>query len=324
MTRNQVARPVGNNNTHPKQSQSGDEAPGEAHPLSKPATEPQLSLRLLTHNIRYATNYPFKGEELWPVRCPRLCSELVFNSIVPETFICLQEVLHSQLLDISKCLNASPSIGGGWAYIGVGRDDGEESGEYSPIFYRPLVWNLERWKTTWLSETPRVPSKGWDAASVRIATIGFFRHFQTGKRVIVTSTHFDDQGKISRKESAQLLENLLQAEWELSGYDASFLAGDFNSNPEGEAYQLLTSPESCMVDVCDLVPKEKRYGNDITFTGFSDESKPDRIDFIFALKSEIGTRINAAAYGVLPNLFDDGVYSSDHRAVVADFHFISK
>lgn len=48
--------------------------------------------------------------------------------IVPR-YIVSQEVLHNQLLDIQSLLGPE------WAYVGVGRDDGQKAGEYSPIFY---------------------------------------------------------------------------------------------------------------------------------------------------------------------------------------------
>jgi len=308
MTRKQFARSEsGETRTS---IQSADEAPHEA--LSSP-----VNIRVLTHNIRYATGSPFKGEERWPIRCPRLCSELGFNSVTPETFICLQEVLHNQLIDILTDLNQSTENGGEWKYIGVGRDDGKEAGEYSPIIYRPSVWELKSWDTCWLSETPRVPSKGWDASSTRIATIGQFVHRKSGKLIIAVSTHLDDQGAKSRKESAKLILDVLDVEY--CGADAVLLAGDFNSPPDDEAYMVVTAPDSGMVDVNDLVPKHKRYGNETTFTGFCHESDPKRIDFIFSRKKD---NISCRTYAVLANRFDDGVYSSDHRACVADFQLL--
>ena len=90
-----------------------------------------LPIRLLTHNIRYATDSPFKGEEKWTVRKSRLINELSFNTAhCAESFICLQEVLHQQLLDIISGLNSKKKA---WAFVGVGRDDGLQAGEYSPI-----------------------------------------------------------------------------------------------------------------------------------------------------------------------------------------------
>jgi hypothetical protein len=55
--------------------------------------------------------------------------------IIPPCIVS-QEVLHNQLLDIQSLL------GPGWAYVGVGRDDGQKAGEYSPIFYNTSVQML--------------------------------------------------------------------------------------------------------------------------------------------------------------------------------------
>jgi endonuclease/exonuclease/phosphatase family metal-dependent hydrolase len=159
-----------------------------------------------------------------------------------------------------------------------------------------------------------VPSKGWDAASTRIATIGHFEHFKTGQRVLITTTHFDDQGAISRKQSAELILGILGRRI-FSEATAIVLAGDFNSPPDDEAYKTMTAPQSIMADIADMVPKERHHGNEWTFTGFSVDSTPSRIDFIFTRK---GDKVEFGTYAVLANCFDDGVYLSDHRAVVAD------
>jgi endonuclease/exonuclease/phosphatase family metal-dependent hydrolase len=293
-----------------------------AHPRDKASSKAPshegIRFRVLTHNIRYATSAPFKGEERWPIRRPLLCSELAFHSNDPATFICLQEVLHSQLADIMQTLNETANSGK-WAYIGVGRDDGMTAGEYSPILYRPDVWKLTKWDTCWLSPTPRVPSKGWDAASTRIATIGHFIHSQTGHKVIITTTHFDDQGVVSRKHSAELILEVLDFEAGFAGASATILTGDFNSPPDDQAYKIMTAPGSIMADVADIVPKELHYGNEMTFSGFSADSAPSRIDFIFTKKQDM---VEFGSYGVLANRFDDGVYISDHRACVTDVNLL--
>jgi len=285
------------------------------------AIDSSASIRVITHNIRYATESPFKGEERWPVRCPRLCSELVFNSTsIPETFICPQEVLHSQLVDVSNSLNESVS-GGEWRFIGVGRDDGEKAGEYSPIFYRPSIFHLKKWRTVWLSETPEKPSKGWDAASIRIVTVGLFQHCATGKDVLVMNTHFDNQGVRSREESAKLILNLIDSETKSKDFSAVLVAGDFNSPVDDAAYQVMTAPESSMEDIGVKIPKGRQYGNEITFTSFGHvDNTPARIDFIFARKRDC---LRYVTYAVLANRFDDEVYLLDHRACVADLQLVN-
>jgi len=207
-----------------------------------------LPLRILTHNIRYDTRNPVTGEKPWSIRCPRLCAELVYNSMNPAgSFICLQEVLYNQLEDIHKALNEAATLCPSWSYIGVGRDDGKRAGEYSPIFYRPATWKLEDSKTIWLSETPDRPSRGWDAACNRLVTIGIFRHYETQEKVVVMSTHFDHQGVKSRANSAKLILELVEKYQALE--DASkrlpvLLAGDFNSSPDDDAYKIMTAPGS--------------------------------------------------------------------------------
>ncbi|CAD6446846.1 4740fe66-36df-4c6e-b0b7-90dcfb5451ee-CDS [Sclerotinia trifoliorum] len=278
-----------------------------------------IPIRVITHNIRYATESPFKGEELWSIRCPRLCSELIFNSTVPETFICLQEVLHSQLVDIHDALNEGP--GYKWSRLGVGRDDGKQAGEYSPIFYRPAVWDLVLYKTYWLSETPDKPSFGWDAGCIRLVTLGIFRHRSTNEIAVVMSTHLDNSGPISRQKSAELILEKVNHYKNAYAPAALLLAGDFNSPPDDEAYKTMTSSTSAMRDIRDLVPEKKRYGNEMTFTSFGYvDNTPTRIDFIFSAKD---TMVKYETYAVLSNRYDDGVYLSDHRAVVADIQVSS-
>jgi len=283
----------------------------------------QLPIRLISHNIRYATTSPFKGEKPWPNRLPLLLAELRYTTLYnSESFICLQEVLHSQLVDVMSGLNKNTSSEDAeWAYIGVGRDDGKEKGEYSPIIYRPAIWKLESWETVWLSETPEKPGKGWDAASVRIVTVGHFKHRLSNKSVVGLCTHFDDQGIKSRRESAKLILRIVD---EASSSNSTlnsgervpvFLAGDLNSEANGEAYQILNAGTSLVQDVQDLTGE--RYGERNTFTGFQDSERKTEIDHVF-VGPRGGTQWTAIGYAVLSNKFEDGVYVSDHRAVVGD------
>lgn len=286
----------------------------------------QLPLRILTHNIRYATTSLFEGERPWAERKQPLLNELLYNTRNLDAFICLQEVLHSQLIDILSGLNHDSQqrkpkrAQEPWAYIGVGRDDGEKAGEYSPIFYRPAAWQLRHWETVWLSETPTVPSKGWDASSIRIVTIGVFTHRVSQRTILSMNTHLDDQGSRSRFQAAhiilQKIREYKESEWGgvISGV---ILTGDLNSEEHQEAYQVLTAADSPVVDTAKLVDVKEHYGDRITWTGFGHEPEPpSRLDYIFLDGGRSPWKVQG--YAVLPNRFEDGIYNSDHRAVVTD------
>ncbi|KAL0932978.1 endonuclease exonuclease phosphatase family protein [Colletotrichum truncatum] len=273
-----------------------------------------MLLRLVSQNVRYATKHPTPKEKPWNVRGPRLVNQLDFITAGHESaFICLQEVLYSQLGEIQSYLGSS------WAHIGVGRDDGKQGGEFSPVFYQVDRWDCERNETLWLSKTPNKPSKGWDAALNRVVTLGEFVDKQTGTRLVVMSTHFDHRGVVAREESAKLLLKIAR-EWSKGANGKPpttlLLAGDFNSTPEDSAYKTMVAPDSGMVDVSARVPSDKRYGNEITYTSFDEPNeKPGRIDFVFIKDPSPAT---VRTFGVLSNKFDDGIYLSDHRPVVTD------
>lgn len=304
-------------------------------------------LRIISHNIRYATSSPFKGEKRWPERKPLILSELrqqirfLDGDIAPAgSFICLQEVLHDQLQDVLGGLNGSSGNSGDarWQYIGIGREDGKEKGEYSPILYPTQVFTLLHFENKWLSPTPDKPSKGWDAACERILTVGVFQNRHTGQRLVASNTHLDHKGSVARAKSVAMILNTLRQvrrAWAHGNHELPyFVAGDFNSFPTQEAYKAMDASGQ-VADVYNLISMQLHFGDYNTFTGFQPDTdkkqgKPERIDFVWlgpknSITPEPRTDSDGheqywivEGYSVIPNVFDSGVYSSDHRAVVAD------
>ncbi|KAK7206813.1 endonuclease/exonuclease/phosphatase [Myxozyma melibiosi] len=266
-----------------------------------------FAVKVYTHNIRYAADPVSEGEEPWSTRKMRVASSILFNTFNASSLVLLQEVLHEQLHDILDLLNrASP--GDKWTYCGVGRDDGSTQGEYAPVLFRSSQFEVALNRTFWLSETPDVPSKGWDAASKRIVNVSLLKHLQSERLAYVLNTHLDDQGVVARKEGAKLINRIISG---LEGHDILILGGDLNSEPEEDAYQVLTEK---LKDASTLITGEVTgYGNEHTFTGFKDSERKKTIDYIFVYNDT-----SVSSYGVLPNRFDDGVYSSDHRPVIAN------
>ena len=284
----------------------------------------RLSFRIITHNIRYAAVSLAPGECDWEIRRDYIISELLFHTRYCDALVMLQEVLHSQLRDILDGLSHEASNNAAkkymqWDYVGVGRDDGSTGGEFVPILFQPAVWTLERRKILWLSLTPDRPSKDWDSGSRRVLTATWLKHQRSGKRLLALNTHLDNESDEARRESAKLIARWIR-DWahpeSRHGDLPVILAGDFNSKTDGEAYRILTSEMSAMSDVREKTPRKRRYGNCATYTGFKGR-KAQRIDFILT-GPERTVHWDFEGYAVLENRFEDDIFSSDHRAVVAD------
>jgi len=155
---------------------------------------------------------------------------------------------------------------------------------------------------------------------VRILVTVVLDHISTRRRVLFLNTHLDDQGTKSRQESAKIILKQCMARREKYDVDAVVLGGDLNSEADGDAYPVIANfAESGVVDIRMLANGEEVYGEESTFTDFSDDAKNfKRIDFLFLGSKKDNLNPNVPAYAVLPNRFEDGVYLSDHRAVVAD------
>lgn len=250
----------------------------------------------------------------------------------------MQEVLHSQLQDLLRSTfnsNATPEEND-WDSVGVGRNDGKQGGEYSPIFYRRSAWTLLHFDTVWLNETCSVGKKGWDAASIRILTIAVLESnlpASKGRTILALNTHLDDAGVVARREAAKIIlhvTSMLKEQFPAISF--IFLSGDLNSPPHDDAYKLLNKRGSGFIDTRRLIKDEDVYGDELTFTGFPHNEKAKgkwRIDFVHLGIKDDGDENEGEAemqkvrewvkgYGVLPNRFDDRVWMTDHRAVVVD------
>lgn len=313
-----------------------------------------LPLRIITHNIRFATDKPEKYELKWENRFPYLSGHFKYHTrpfFSPQsTLVCMQEVLHGQLQDLARetfgtSSSGTPKTESDWTFVGVGRNDGKTRGEYSPIFFRQSAWKCIHFETVWLNETGEIGKKGWDASSIRILTCAVLESrllseqdstTSNNKTILALNTHLDDQGEVARREAAKLILGVasrLQSKY--SPY-FTFLTGDLNSEPDGDAYRVLNAPESGFVDARRLIPEHGNadgkiyaYGNELTFTGFDGDGAAkgkQRIDFVHlgvSKRGEMTEELEKAkqmvqGYGVLPSRSDDKVWMSDHRAVVVD------
>lgn len=295
----------------------------------------QFPLRIITHNIRYAATTLFDGERPWKERLPYLLRQFYHYVALPfapaGTIICMQEVLHSQLRDLALSFDAElQPAGQTWSYVGVGRDDGQQAGEYNPIFYRPDYWKRIDSGTIWLSDTPNRPSRGWDAGSNRLCTILVLESrpklFGKTMTILIMNTHLDNVSHKARQEGAKLIlkfAKIWNARYET---DRIILTGDLNSTRDEDdgAWQVFNTSGSGFSDAESLLsgwrePPVKHFGDVTTFTGFDSHGDGDDVgtlDFVHVGPGRGPVKVHS--HTVVPNLFEDGIRCSDHRAVVVD------
>jgi endonuclease/exonuclease/phosphatase family metal-dependent hydrolase len=260
-------------------------------------------LRIMTYNIRY--DNPDDSLNNWMYRKDFIVSMVNFHQ--PDIF-CIQEGLVHQNYDLAAQL---PDFG----WLGMGRDDGKTGGEYAAIFYRKDRFIPQQDSSFWLSETPQQPSKGWDAACIRIATWCRFKDKLAKKTFTVFDTHFDHMGGMAREQSALLLKAQIQR---IAGKSLVILAGDFNSTEDDRPYLILTgTPNELGMTLHDAMyqSKYKHLGPLRTYSGFMVKEGiiGNRIDYIF-----VSDGIEVIRHAILSDFKDDYRFPSDHLPVMAE------
>ena len=124
------------------------------------------TLKLMTYNIRL--DVASDGENAWPFRKDFFASQIQFYE--PD-IMGVQEAMPNQVIDLEQLLPQ-------YNQVGIGRE-GQGKGESSSIFYRTEKLKVVSSNTFWLSDTPDLISKGWDAACHRICTFALFQEINS-------------------------------------------------------------------------------------------------------------------------------------------------
>lgn len=231
-----------------------------------------------TYNIRYKNKDDSIKGNVWTKRCQVMCDQINFES--PDV-LGMQEVLVGQLHDFQRLLD-------NYSYIGVGRDDGKEAGEYAAIFYKNDRVKLLDSGNFWLNETPDVPKLGWDAACIRICTWGKFKDLRTKKKFYFFNLHMDHVGVVARREAAKLVVSRIK---EMAQDAPVVLTGDFNVDQTDEIYGIFAH-SGILKDSYENA--RIRFAENGTFNSFKVETKTDsRIDHVFVSPS-----FKVEAYGL--------------------------
>ncbi|WP_018473552.1 endonuclease/exonuclease/phosphatase family protein [Echinicola pacifica] len=264
--------------------------------FTAPALQAQQDdLTIATFNLRY--DNPGDAPNNWDNRKEVVVDLIQFHEF--EIFG-IQEGLHHQVEYLDQEL-------GDFSYVGHGRDDGKEKGEYAAIFYDNTKFKVLESAIFWLGTDTTKPIKGWDAALPRICTWARMEDLRSGKQFYFFNTHFDHVGTEARQESGKLILSKIK-EADKAGIPV-MLTGDFNVDQENPAYLLLEDSEE-LKDCYEAAAVQ--YANNGTFNSFdSSKTTNKRIDHIF-----VSEFLEVKKYGILTDTYKNR-YPSDHFPVMA-------
>ena len=286
----------------PVGAQSPDGRADRIHAL--PPTE-EGALRVMSFNIRYDNSGD--GDDRWAKRRDAVAATIARHKV---DVAGLQEALSQQIDDLAERL---PD----YAWYGVGRDDGEQRGEFVPIFYRKDRFELLSKGQFWLSESPETPgSRSWDAAITRLVTWVELRDKARDVTFFAFNTHFDHLGNRARLHSAELVRERIPM---IAGEVPAVLTGDLNCVAKSAPYRALTEAAGdgdgdvrpTLLDarkVCLTDP----VGPDSTWNAFREIEPGRTIDYVFVTA---GWKV--ALHAVLDERAG-GRFVSDHLPVLAD------
>jgi len=249
-------------------------------------------LEVMTFNIRYEN--PADGMFSWDSR-----KEMVYWLIEKyhPDIMGLQEALKSQMDNLEASLSE-------YSWYGAGRDDGNEKGEYVPVFYKKDRFIANDHGNFWLSDKPSMPgSIGWDAACTRMVSWIKLEDIASGQAYYVFNTHFDHVGEEARRQSALIL---LDSITHIAGDSPVIITGDFNCEPGSSP---LLALEELYEDAMEKAEKRDE-GPGTTYVGFPGDLFLGKIiDHIF-----VSHHFRVAEHEIITDN-TNGFFPSDHLPV---------
>ena len=254
----------------------------------------KAEINVISYNIRLGVAKDSTNS--WDIRKP--ATKAMLESLKPAVFG-VQEAYDFQ---VDYILEQCPQ----YSAVGVGREDGVHEGEHMSVFFDSKRMELLDWGTYWLSETPDVPSLGWDAACKRTATWTLLKDRRSGKRFWFVNTHLDHVGVVARREGLALIAGNIAA-MNPEGLPM-VLTGDFNVTPDDPGLEGIRAQ---MSDARVAAAKTDAAGS---YNGWGRESKV--IDYIWYSGFS-----GCPSFRVVTESFAGVPFISDHYPVEARLTF---
>ena len=251
------------------------------------------SLLVMSYNIR--NSHKEDGPNAWDIR--RSATPAMLDAVNPDIFGVQEAYPEQQEYILEQCPR--------FKAIGVGRNDGDQDGERTTVFYNTKVLEMLDGGTWWLSETPDVPSVGWDAKYPRTATWVKMKDRRNGRSFYFVNTHLDHKGVNARREGLRMVVSKIR---EMDPDVPMVFTGDFNVEPA----------DSCLMVLDSLMLSARATAtvSDTTasFNGF--KGPQTIIDYIY-----YSGFTKADEFRVVTESFDGKPFISDHYPIVSKLKY---
>lgn len=251
-----------------------------------------MTFKVMTFNLRFRTERD--GINVFDNRQPRVL-EAIKNE-APD-LIGFQEATDAQREFLRSSLSDTYTV------LGCGRN-GNYRGEAPCIAYRTDMFELVKYDTFWLSDTPSVSGSRYEGIDQshcpRYTSYAVLSPSVSDECIAFFNTHLDNEGEQARiKGMKQTLEAI-------SAIGGKFvLTGDMNDFPNSECISMAMSVKG----VCEATASIKH-----TFHNFGQITDDYKIDYIFTN----GRPVSCHAVEDIPV---NGVYISDHFPICAEIEF---
>ena len=252
--------------------------------------------RVASYNIRYLADADEASGNGWDLRKEPLAKLILSHQF---DLVGTQEGYDKQLEDLKSLMP-------GFSYVSY-RYGGTKVNHNCAIFYRTSLFEVLDSGVFWLSETPDIPSIGWDANDQRICQWVKFRAKRTGKSFYFFNAHFYWRLKIAKEESGPLMARKIK---EIAGDAPLICTGDFNSTAETPQ---IIAIKKILSDAHDITKDPREGVENTNMSGGVFQGQPvNRIDYIFLSRHFI-----VEDYKVLSDMYGDNRYPSDHLPVTS-------
>lgn len=250
-------------------------------------------IRFATYNLRNENTYDTGN--LWKDREPFVVDLIQYHDFdifgVQEALPHQVEMLHQ---DLKYC-----------GFYGLGRDDGKNEGEHSTIFYKLSKFDLLDKGDFWLSATPHIPSKSWDAPCCnRICSWVKLKDKKSEKTIFVFNAHYDYEKDYARNKSSELVLQVIDS---IAKDQPVVFMGDLNGGNSDSWYKIIANSTQ-LKDT--YVLAKHPYVSRGSFNDFGKANDGELIDHIFCSEA-----FEVKKWGLLTDTYGNEKYPSDHCPV---------